>query len=595
VVVVASLYFARAIIIPVALALLFSLLLAPVIAFLQKIKLPRLLAIFLVIVSLVGLAGLIGWKTSQQLVDLTNHLPTYTENLKDKIHALKNSKGQSLNKVSAALTELEKDIARPASGAHPANEARKKVVTPGSSEKEPLAVQVVPPANSFGAVERVLGPLSTGAIVIVFTIFMLIGREDLRNRFIRLIGGGHLTVMTQALDETTHRIHRYLLMQSMVNGGYGVVIGIGLHFIGIPNAWLWGVATAILRFLPYIGPPLAALMPIVLSLAVFAGWYHALATVALYVVLELTVANFLEPRLYGAHVGLSPLAILVAAVFWTLIWGFPGLLLSTPLTVSLVVMGRYVPSLGFLSVLLGDQPVLSPAAQYYQRLLATDQNEARQILEQHLKEKSLEELYSSVVIPALSLAEQDRHRNKLDTDTQDFIYQSSRELIEEFDDIATEPDPNAASNQGLPNGSQVQNEGTRRLDVLCIPARDTADDVVALILCQLLERQGHSARSIPIGTTSEILSQVTDSKPEIVCISALPPFAMEHARTLYGKLRLQSPELHILICLWHFEGDVQRMAARFKLAPGDGFFTTLHQLLKDVAFRSQNAQRVAAL
>ncbi|MFZ0640275.1 MAG: AI-2E family transporter [Candidatus Acidiferrales bacterium] len=587
VVVVAALYFARIVFIPVALALLFSLLLAPVIAFLQRIRLPRLLAIFLVVVSLVGLAGLIGWKTSQQLADLTNQLPTYTKNLGDKIHALKNSKSQSLNKVSAALTELEQDIARPASGAHPANEARKKAVTPGSSEEQPLAVRVVPPANSLGFVEQVLGPLGTVAIVIVFTIFMLMGREDLRNRFIRLIGGGHLTVMTQVLDETTHRIHRYLLLQTMVNASYGVVIGIGLHFIGIPNAWLWGVTTAILRFLPYIGPPMAALMPIVLSLAVFPGWYHALATMGLYIVLELAVANFVEPRLYGAHVGLSPLAILVAAVFWTLIWGFPGLLLSTPLTVSLVVMGRHVPSLSFLSVLLGDQPVLSPAAQYYQRLLATDQNEARQILELYSKEKSLEELYSSVVIPALSLAEQDRHRNKLDEETQDFIYQSSRELIEEFGDIPAEPAPNAVGNPDLPIGSQIRNEGTRRLDVLCIPARDTADDVVALILCQLLERQGHNARSISIGATSEMLSQVTESKPGLVCISALPPFALEYARALYGKLRLQSPELPIVICLWHFEGDAQKMAARFKLAPGDGFFTTLHQVLKDVAFRSQ--------
>jgi len=208
-------------------------------------------------------------------------------------------------------------------------------------------------------------------------------------------------------------------------------------------------------------------------------------------------------------------------------------------------------------------------------------------LELYFKEKSLEELYSSVVIPALSLAEQDRHRNQLDEDTQDFIYQSSRELIEEFGDIPTEPAPNAVSNPDLPRSSEVQNEGTRRLDVLCIPARDTADDVVALILCQLLERQGHSARSIPMGTISEMLAQVAESKPGLVCISALPPFALEHTRTLYGKLRLQSPELPIVICLWHFDGDAQKMAARFKLAPGDGFFTTLHQVLKDVAFRSQ--------
>ena len=586
-VVIACLYFARVVFIPIALALLVSLLLTPVITFLETIKLPRLFAIFLVVVSFVGLAGLIGWESSQQFIELTNQLPAYKNNLDDKISALRGSGGQNLSKAAATVNDLEKEIATAVPGSPPTSAIGKAAAKPGSSPSQPLAVQVVPPANPLESVMQMLGPLATAAIVIVFTIFMLMGREDLRNRFIRLAGGGHLTVMTQALDEATHRIHRYLFLQLMVNAGYGLVIGIALHLIGIPNASLWGVSAAILRFLPYIGPPTAALMPIVLSLAVFPGWYHALVTMSLFVVVELTVTNFVEPRLYGAHVGLSPLAVLVAAVFWSLIWGFPGLVLSTPLTVCLVVMGRYVPSLVFLSVLLGDEPVLSPESQYYQRLLATDQNEARRILELYLKEKSLEELYSSVVIPALSLAERDRHSNKLDEDTKDFIYQSTRELVEELGDNPIEPTPNAVVGKDSAESAQSQNEDTRRLDVLCIPARDTADEVVALILCQLLERQGHSAWSIPIGTTAEMLSQVTKAKPSLVCISALPPFALEHARGLFNKLRLQSSDLHVVICLWQFEGDAQKVAARFKLTLGDGFFTTLHQVLQDAAFRFQ--------
>ena len=586
-VVIACLYFARVVFIPIALALLVSLLLTPVIIFLETIKLPRLFAIFMVVVSFVGLVGLIGWKSSQQFIDLTNQLPAYKDNLDDKIRALRGSRSQSLNQAAAAVEDLEKEVATAVPGSPATNEIGKTAAKPGSSPSQPLAVQVVPPANPLESAMQMLGPLATAAIVIVFTIFMLMGREDLRNRFIRLAGGGHLTVMTQALDEATHRIHRYLLLQLMVNAGYGLVIGIALHLIGIPNASLWGVGAAMLRFLPYIGPPTAALLPIVLSLAVFPGWYHALATMSLFVVVELAVTNFVEPRLYGAHVGLSPLAVLVAAVFWSLIWGFPGLVLSTPLTVCLVVMGRYVPSLGFLSVLLGDEPVLSPESQYYQRLLATDQNEARRILELYLKEKSLEELYSSVVIPALSLAERDRHSNKLDEDTKDFIYQSTRELVEELGDNPVEPTPNVVVGQGSAKSAQSQNEDTRRLDVLCIPARDTADEVVALILCQLLERQGHTAQSIPIGTTAEMSSQVRDAKPGLVCISALPPFALEHARELYSKMRLQSPDLHVVICLWQFEGDAQKVAARFKLTPGDRFFTTLHQVLQDAAFRFQ--------
>jgi hypothetical protein len=268
--------------------------------------------------------------------------------------------------------------------------------------------------------------------------------------------------------------------------------------------------------------------------------------------------------------------------------------LSTPLTVCLVVMGRYVPSLVFLSVLLGDEPVLSPESQYYQRLLATDQNEARRILELYLKEKSLEDLYSSVVIPALNLAERDRHGHKLDEDTKDFIYQSTRELVEELGDNPIESISNAVVSPDSAKSAQSQSEDTRRLDVLCIPARDTADEVVALILCQLLERQGHSVRSIPIGTTEEMLSQVSEAKPGLVCISALPPFALVHVRGLYSKLRLQSPDLHIVICLWQFEGDAQKVSARFKVTPGDGFFTTLPQVLQDAAcrFQTHNAESI---
>ena len=383
---IATLYFARVVFIPLALALLFSFLLAPPVAFLERVKLPRILAIFLVVIILGSLMGLIGWKTSQQFVDLTNQLPSYRNTLQDKIHALKGSNNQSFNKATATVKELENEINAVAPGTSSTDETTKTHVAPGSSPSRPLSVEVVPPINPLESVEYLLGPLATAGVVIIFTVFILVGREDLRNRLIRLAGGGRLNIMTQALDEATQRINRYLFLQLVVNSSYGLLIFTALRFIGIPNAALWGVSAAILRFLPYVGPPMAAVMPIVLSLAVFPGWHEALVTAGLFLVLELLVANVIEPLLYGGHVGLSPLAILVAAVFWTLIWGFPGLVLSTPLTVCLVVIGRYVPSLGFLNVLLGDEPVLSPHAQYYQRLLAADQSEARHILEECLKE-----------------------------------------------------------------------------------------------------------------------------------------------------------------------------------------------------------------
>jgi predicted PurR-regulated permease PerM len=585
VVVVATLYLARVVLVPLALALLFSLLLTPPVAFLERIKFPRILAIFLVVVTLAGLIGAIGWNTAPQFIELTTQLPTYKKTLEDKIHALKGSRTQDLKKASDTFKELSKEIGSVDSGALQVNERKKSPAIPGSSASRPLTVEVVPTNNPLESIERFLGPLATAGVVIIFTVFILAGREDLRDRLIRLAGGGRLYLMTQALDEATQRINRYLLLQFLVNTGYGLVVFTALHFLGIPNATLWGVSATILRFLPYVGWPMAALMPIGLSLAIFPGWHAALLTAGVFVILELIVSNFVEPLLYGAHLGLTPLAILVSAIFWTLIWGFPGLVLSNPLTVCLVVMGRYVPSLGFLHVLLGDEPVLLPHSQFYQRLLAADQNEARKVLEQYLKEKPLEELYSSVIIPALSLAEQDRHRNALDDKTQSYIHETTREIIEELPDPSLE-ETRDGTTENSSQTSPSETEPTGPLDVLCIPARDEADDLVGILLARLLTRQGQKAQSIPIGTTAEMLEHVAALSPEAVCISALPPFAENHARALYAKLRTQSPDLHIVVCLWHFEGNGQKAAMRLKLRRGHELFTTLPQVLHHIAFRA---------
>jgi predicted PurR-regulated permease PerM len=574
VVAISTLYLARAVFIPLALAFLFALLLTPPVAFLERIKVPRSLAIFTVVLALLALGGLIGWKTSQQFVDLTDRIPVYKEALKAQIDSIKGSGSQSLSNASKAVEELESEIVQVTPGS--SENGSKKNVPRGSAPSRPLSVAVVPPTNPIGSVQNLIGPLATTGLVTIFTIFILFGRENLRNRLIRLASAGQLNLMTKAMDEASQRINRYLILQFFVNAGYGLLIGVALHFIGVPNAALWGLGAAILRCLPYVGPPLAALMPILLSLAVFPGWYHALATVGLFLVLELIVSNIVEPLLYSAHVGLSPLAILVAAIFWTLVWGLPGLVLSTPLTVCLVVMGHYVPSLNFLNVILGDEPVLAPHSKYYQRLLAADQNEAKQILENCLKEKPLEEVYSSVIIPALSLAEQDRHRHELDDETQTFIYQSTREIVEELGAKASEK----------PLEVEVQNPSeTRGLDVLCIPARDEADDVIGTLLSQTLGRRGHSAKSIRIASVATMLSAVCELNPRIVCISALPPHALGHARALYARLRKQFPELHIVICLWNFKGDPRQAGIRLRMAKDHGFLTSLADVSQHISFR----------
>ena len=574
VVVVAALYVGRTVFIPLALALLLSLLLTPVMDFLGRIRVPRLMAIFLVVAALCALAGGLGWKASTEFTDLANQLPIYKETLEGKIKVLSGLRSSNFSKVSEAVSDLEKELTK---SELPEQTRPRKAPAPGSSITRPMAVEVVPPSDTLASLETILGPMGALGMVGVFTIFILIGREDLRNRFIHLASGGRLTVMTQALEEAASRIQRYLFLQSAINVGFGAIVGIALYLIGIPDAWLWGLFAAILRFLPYVGAPLAAFIPILLSLAIFPGWNHTWGTIVFFFVLELTLSNFIEPLLYGAHVGLSALAILVAAVFWTLIWGFPGLILSTPLTVTLVVMGRYVPSLNFLRILLGDQPEISRSSLYYQRLLALDQNEARQVLEQYLEEKPLTDLYSEVLIPALGLIEQDRHRNELDEATQSFIMQSTRELIEELDEVPVEDTVTIGDSLPIP----------RPLDVLCIPARDEADEIVALLLSQLLQRNGYNSQILPLGLASDASSNVASLSPDVVCISALPPFAIDHARNLYQQLRSKHPKLDIVICLWNFEGDLEKAARRLKVADGHRLQVSLSDVMKHVATKAQ--------
>ena len=566
VVVVAGLYFGRSVFIPLALGLLLSLLLAPVMGFLGRLHVPRLLSILLIAAALGCIAFGLVWKLSIEFVDLAGQLPAYKETLDQKIHSLSGLRNSNVTKASEVFSELETELLKASSGSADQDHGTRKPPL-GSSPARPIAVQVVAASNRIGPVGSVVDSMGWVGLTIIFAVVILMGREDLRNRFIHLSSGGRLTVVTQALDEATKRIQKYLFLQSAVNAIYGVIIGTGLYFIGIPDACLWGLHAAILRFLPYVGSTASALIPVLLSLAIFPGWTHALGTMAFFLGLEFIVANLLEPSLYGAQVGLSTLAILVAAVLWTIIWGLPGLILSTPLTVSLVVMGRYVPSLSFFRILLGDEPEISRSNLYYQRLLASDQNEARQVLEQYLKEKPLDDLYSEILIPALSLIEQDRHRNELDESTLSFIMQSTRELIEELTD--------SIPFNGM-KGGEVP--GT----VICVPARDEADEIVGLLLSESLQRTGLRSRTLPVGPIAEMLEVIADLDPDLVCISALPPFAIEHTRNLYEKLRSRFSALNIFICLWHYGGDIEKAHRRLKISEEHPVHVSLSTVVQSV-------------
>ena len=582
VVIVAALYLAKAVLVPLALALLFAFLLSSVVAFLQKLRLPRVMAVLITILTVFALLGAIGWTVSRQLLDITHELPSYTHNIKEKVQQYHHTSGERLSTIEKEFGNIGEQLG---GGTPKTNNQRHKAA--GSSPQSPVVVKEVQSSSGLavGFLPGVLSTLIEVLLIVVFTFFMLLQQEDLRNRLIRLTGRGELNLKTQAMNEASERVSRYFLLLFAVNVIYGIIIFLVLHFLDLPHALLFGALTALLRFIPYIGAPIAGLLPTAMALAVFPGWERAAIILGVFILIEIVTANYLEPRLYGKHTGVSPLAILVAATFWTLIWGPIGLLLSVPLTVCMGVLGSHVPGLKFMNVLLGDEPVLQPSAHFYQRLLASDADEAREVLECYLKDHPLADLYDSVVIPALALAEHDRNEEALDNSTVEFIDQTTAELVEDLgfrnenghgtpasDEEPAPSVPTASSGEASATPAQVPAR-----NVLCASVRDNADEIAAVMLMQLLERGGHTARALTTRRPAEILAEVAATKPDIVFLSAIPPYSVSVARSLYRKLRAQEPQLPIEIGLWKYTGDAALAAKQISRGESDHLCTTLAQ------------------
>jgi len=386
--------------------------------------------------------------------------------------------------------------------------------------------------------------------------------------------------MTQAFDDAGSRLSRFLLLQCLVNAAYGSLFGLGLYFIGVPHALLWGFIAAFLRFVPYVGTFAAAAFPIAMAIAVFPGWRQAGIAFAVFLVLELTLSNIVEPMLYGANTGVSSLAILVATVFWATLWGPVGLILSTPLTLCLVVLGRYVPQLHFLEVVLGDEPALPLEQLFYQRLLADDQEEARSIAEVYLKDHTVESLYETIILPALRLAEQDYYIDALDDDARRFILRSTRELIEDVGDRLVEDSPPA--NEIGYEKSGVPGFAESYANIACIPVRGGSDELVAIILAQLLRGEGLRALHVRSAAMEDMLAEVSRRGSNIVCVACLPPFPTASARALCKRLKSSFPQMRIIVGLLQLEGGVS--AARERLGAGclDLVITTLAEAVSEV-------------
>ena len=583
VVVTAALYYARAVFVPLALAVLFAFMLTPLVRAFDRMRFPRAVSALIVVAFSFAILGVVSWVITTQLVDVANQLPAYRTNIRAKLEILHNTKNATFNRASQSVSEIKNEILSPPPAPdqppeRPSRRQQQSAASIAENNARPTPVRIVPNSGSLESLTSFIGPATTFGMVTVFTFFMLLRREDLRNRFLRLVGHNYLTAMTQALDDASGRVSRFLLLQAAVNATYGLLVGLALYAIGLPHAFLWGAMATLLRFVPYVGFFLSAVMPVLLSVAMFDRWIYVLLTIGLYIALELIFANFVEPLLYSAQVGLSSMAILVAAVFWTVLWGPIGLVLSTPLTLCLVVIGTYVPHLKFFNILLGDEPVLTPDLHFYQRLLASDQREARVVLERYLKDHSRQELFDQVLIPALSLATQDRHRNDLDPATQQYVFMSAKELVEELCDKGEDPGKTRCREDALEDtNAQVQQPVPR--SIVCVPANDDADEIVATMLAQLLECSGHQAQSVPVGSVSEMATTVDEINSDMVCISALPPFAIAHARNLYLQLRARRPERKILIGLWSFSGDGTTMANRLRLRSSDQVVISLEQAI----------------
>jgi predicted PurR-regulated permease PerM len=583
---VAALYFAREILIPLAFALTLAFLLTPVVALLERLRIGRVVSVLTTALIAIGLAGGVAWNIGNQLIDVANQLPLYGQNIHAKIEAFHipstGQLGQAAESVKTVVQELTSPGA-PFPPSPPPGQKRPKNAPPVPAS--PLPVRMVqPPTSGFTEIRdlgtAVLAPLGRTGMVVIFTVFMLLKREDLRNRLLRLAGLGQLNVMTQALDDTSRRVSRYIMMQFLVNASFGTLFALGLYWIGVPNPALWGVVAAILRIVPYVGTPVAAMLPFALSLAVFDGWHKPLLVFLLVAGLELIVGNFVEPWLYGAHVGISSLALLVASVFWAVLWGPAGLILSTPLTVCAAVLGRYVPQFSFLHILLGDEPVLATEAQIYQRLLAMDQSEAQTIVGQFMKGKPLVELYDSVLIPALSMAEQDRHKGSIDAAREEFLFLSINEMIAEFSEYQLVDSAPVEDPAPVPDAGAEQPDGR----IICIPAHDRADEITGAMLAQLLEQKGFPTLSFPSGGTSpnDWLAMIEAGRGDVVCISALPPYAFAPARAMCRQVRERFPKLKVVVCVWGFSGDTEKAKARFERTQPDRLSTSLAEAVVHV-------------
>jgi predicted PurR-regulated permease PerM len=568
---VAALYWAQKVLIPLALAVLLAFILSPAVSLLQRRGLGRISSVCLVVVFAFFVLGGITAVVALQIRDLAAELPHRKHQIAQRISSVvAMGKGTILESIQTTIQEITHEVLETQ------NSAGKEAAADNAKTDHSVPVEVVNSTNpAFQALRVAVEPaaefLALAVLVVVLVIFILIRREDLRNRLVRLLGHGRLLLTTRALDEAATRISRYLLMQVLINACFGAALSLGLFVIGVPYALLWGFLAGGLRFVPYAGTWLGGGLLLVYTLAIAEqGWTQLLEVAGVFLVLELLTANVAEPFLFGRSTGISSVALLVAAAFWTWLWGPIGLVLSTPLTACVVVLGKFVPQLQFFNILLGDEPVLEAEESYYQRLLAHDQDEAEDLIEKHLQSHSLVSVYDEVLIPSLVLAKKDRERGELSAEDEEFILRVTRDLLND----QVQPQPEGSHDRDKDRQS-VENEEAKVLAFGCA-ARDAFDELGIVMVQQILESSESRLEILSSEMLSgELIGRVKQEQPAVVCVGALPPGGLSQTRYLCKRLRRCGADVKIVIGYWGLTDNVARVKDRLLAAGADGVATTL--------------------
>ena len=576
VIVVTSLYIAQDVLIPITLAAMLSFVLSPLVAALRRAGMWRAPAVALTVLVALGGIVLVGTLLGSEAAALAADVPRYVEAVQAKVERIQ---AFTVDRV-AQVTQFVRIVGPATPSSQPKVPARRGAASaalPAGTSQQPVVVEIArPPSSVLGVaraiIEPVLGPLEKTVLVLIVAIFILIQREDLRDRFIRLVGSSDLHRTTLAMDDAGQRLSRYFMAQLAVNTCFGLVIGTGLWLIGIPSPGLWGAVAALLRFVPYIGAVMAAVAPLTLAAAVDPGWWTAIYVALLFVSVEPLTGYVIEPMLYGHSTGLSPLAVVLAAVFWAWLWGPVGLILSTPLTLCLVVVGRHVESLQFFDVLLGDRPALSEVDRFYQRTLANDPDEALAQAETMLADRPLVDYYDGVVLPGLKLAAEDEARGTITRQRAAGITRSMLGVVHDLDGYALPEHATAApvdvgSTSPHPTGASVA----------CVASQSPFDEVVSAMLGQLLAGRGVASWILPYSVVSrERMAQLNLSAAPIIIVSSLAPgVTPAHVRYLIRRLRQRAPSATIIAGLWSLDEAALNDPARQKALGADRYVASL--------------------